>query len=366
MASSRREKVTLQKFDAKMRANAATTELSWHVPTRAPFQLVGFAWYNKDRVYRRMPVKPRETLPEAVDWLANHTAGGQIRFRSNSRKLSVRAKLAAPADMVHMPATGQCGFDCYVGEPRQQAYVSTTKYDIKLAEYECSLFDFPDTVERQITLNFPLYQGVKSVEIGLDDGASLCAPLPFALEKPVVIYGTSITQGGCATRPGMAYTNILSRILNVPIVNLGFSGSGRGEPEVARTIATIESPACLVLDYEANTGSLENLKSTLPDFIRILRDAHPRTPILVVSRIAFAPERTQAEALKRRLANRDYQRDTVAGFRKRDPLIFFKDGGDLLGSDFDECTVDGVHPTDLGFLRMAQGLAPVLKVVLGL
>ena len=366
MASSRREKVNLQKFDAKMRDSTAVSELAWHSPMRAPFQLAGFAWFSKDRIYRRMPLKPAEALPEAVDWLANHTAGGQIRFRSNSRKLSVRVKLTGPADMVHMPATGQCGFDCYIGEPGKQAFVSTTKYDVKLSEYHCQLFDLPDSAERHVTLNLPLYQGVKAVEVGLDAGASIGSPAPYALARPVVIYGTSITQGGCANRPGMAYTNILSRMLNVQIVNLGFSGSGRGEPEVARTIATIESPACLVLDYEANTGTLENLKATLPEFIRILRAAHAKAPILVVSRIAFAAERTLPEALTKRLANRDYQRDTVAGFRKRDPLVFFKDGGDLLGSGFDECTVDGTHPTDLGFQRMAEGLAPVLKVILGL
>ena len=356
----------LQKFDAKMRADETVSDFVWYSPAQAPLHLAGFAWYAKDRVYRRMPLKPKDKLPEAVEWLANHTAGGQIRFQSNSRKLSVRVKLTRPADMVHMPATGQCGFDCYAGPPTQQVFAGATRYDVKASEYQIAVFDLPTAEERNITLNFPLYQGVERVDVGLQPGATVKAPPPYARKRPIVIYGTSITQGGCASRPGMAYTNILSRRLNVEIVNLGFSGSGKGEPEVARTIATIPDPEMLVLDYESNTGSLEALSATLPGFIQILRKAHRNVPILVISKINYAIENFNPEARAKRNSTRNYQRDTVAKFAKTDPKIFFTDGGTLLGADFDECAVDGVHPTDLGFLRMANGLEPVFRTILGL
>ncbi len=368
MPSSRRQKADVQKFDRAMRPNApAGGDLQWFSPREAPFELVGFAWYKKDRVFRRMPLKPKHRLPEAVDHLANNTAGGQIRIATDSSKLSIRVKLAAPAGMVHMPATGQCGFDCYLGSGTsgKLLYLSTTKYDVKLQSYDCVLFDLPGKEMRQVTMNFPLYQGVLDVELGLDTGAAIAPPAPFTLDRPVVFYGTSITQGGCATRPGMAYTNILSRRLNIEAINLGFSGSGKGEPEVAHTIATIPDPACLVLDYEANAGVV-GIKETLKEFIRILRAAHPEVPILVVSRVKFAGENFRPSARDDRLNTRDFQRDTVAALRKKDPRLFFHDGGNLLGDDFDETTVDGVHPTDLGFIRIAEGLEPVLRTILGL
>lgn len=355
------EKVSVEKFDKAMRANTGgAADLVWHCPKSAPFQLAGFAWFQNDGVFRRMPLNPADKLPAAVDSLANCTAGGQVRFQTDSRRLSVRVKLRGLADMRHMPATGQCGFDCYIG-PR---YCNTTKYDHKQISYDCPLFELPESELRDITLYFPLYQGVEEVSVGLDAGAKIAPPPPFRLKQPVVIYGTSITQGGCAARPGMAFTNILSRRLNVEVVNLGFSGSGRGEPEVARTIATIPAPACLVLDYDANSG-LEGLRKTFVEFIRILRAAHPRTPLLVIPRPSFAIELFKPAERQDRLARRDFQKQTVAELRKTgDALIWFEDYVGSLPPAYQEATVDGVHPTDLGFQLITDALEPILKRLL--
>jgi len=344
---------------------SATTAWRWHSPAEPPFRIAGFAWFQQDRVYRRLPIRPHPPVPDAVDALADCTAGGQAQFRTDSPRLALRVRLAAPADMVHMPATGQCGFDCYVGSPGSQRYCATTKYDLRLREYECELFEFPSAEERSITLNFPLYQGVEQVLIGLSPTARVQAPLAYEDERPVVSYGSSITQGGCASRPGMAYTNILSRRLNRPFINLGFSGNGRGEPEVAENIARLPRAAGFVLDYEANAGVADQLERTLPRFIGILRRAHPAVPILVVSKIRYAREHFLPQDLEGRVRRRDFQRDTVDGLRAAgDENVHFLDGGDLLGEHFDECAVDGVHPTDLGFWQMACGLEPVLRQLL--
>jgi len=357
----------VEEYDRNMRSNeGAGGGMRWLLPTEAPFRLSGFAWFREDRVYRRLPVTPRWPLPEAVDALANCTAGGQIQFRTDSPKLAVRVRLSGPANMNHMPATGQCGFDCYLGSPKQQRYCSTTKYDHRKTEYECVMFDFPEPEMRNVTLNFPLYQGVREVLVGLGSGAQVEEPVAYDDDRPVVVYGTSITQGGCAARPGLAYTNILSRRLNREFINLGFSGSGRGEPEVARTMAEIPDPGCLVLDYEANASADGLLEKTLAPFIGILREAHPETPMLVVSRPRFASENFNEDAVAARLRRRDFQQRTVEERRADgDDRIFFFDGGGLLGEDFDECTVDGAHPTGLGFWRMARALEPVLAEILG-
>ncbi len=358
--------IDIQKFDENMRIGGPSqADLEWHSPKKSPFRLEGFAWFQRDGLYRRMPRKPKHRLSEAVEALANCTAGGQIRFQTDSRKLVLRVQLIARANMDHMAPTGQCGFDCYLGPQGHQRYLSTTRLPADKSFYEFTLFDFPKKSLRNITLNFPLYQGVQEVRIGLEPEARVKPPLPFVNDRPIVIYGTSITQGGCASRPGMAYTNILSRRLNRPVVNLGFSGSGRGEPEVARIISEIKNPACLVLDYEANCNGLEKLRETFPEFIRILRAAHPRTPILALTRYRYASECVNAAEFKARLARRDFQAGVVRTLRKKgDRWIFFRDASNLLGKDFDECTVDGVHATDLGFMRMADALTPVLRALL--
>ena len=358
--------VEASKYDEKMKPETEMFEsVVWHDPREAPFQLAGFGWWSVDRAYRRMPVNPSEPVPEAVNGLANHTAGGQIRFRTDSQRMAVKVTLAGLAGMPHMPATGQCGFDVYLGEPGQQVYYRTTKYDHTQIDYAFLMFELPSSEMRTVTLNFPLYQGVVSVSVGLEQGVTVTSPPAYDDPRSIVCYGTSITQGGCAARPGMAYSNILSRRINREFINLGFSGSGKGEPEVARTIATLSNPGCFVLDYEANAGGLDGVKATLEQFVGILREAHPTVPILVVSKIRYAAEATNPAVTAARVASRDWQRQTVDRLRAAgDALIFFHDGGTLLGDDFDECTVDGVHPTDLGFLRMADGLEPVIREVL--
>jgi len=340
-------------------------DTKWFCPCKPPFHLAGFKWFEHDRIYRRLPEHPDDKVPEAVDNLANSTAGGQIRFQSDTTQVVVRVKLAGPANMNHMPATGQCGFDIYVGPTGDQTFYNVAKYDRTRKSYEVRLFEHPVAEMRNFTLNFPLYQGVDEILVGLDPHSTVAPPPAYAWDKCIVIYGTSITQGGCASRPGMAYTNILSRALNVEVVNLGFSGNGRGEPELARTIAGIHDPGLFVLDYEANCCGLDRLRRTLPEFISILRKAHSDVPILVVSRIRGGRENHNKRLREEREERLSYQRRTVNDMRELgDSRLHFFDATDLLGDDFDECTVDGSHPTDLGFLRMARGLEPVIRSII--
>lgn len=344
-----------------------SADVIWHSPKEQPFHVAGFAWFEQERSYRRLPRFPKHTLPAAVDYLANCTAGGQIRFHTNSSRLSVKVRLSGAADMNHMPATGQCGFDCYIGAIGEQMYCNTTKYDHSQKSYEFVMFENMKRGLQPVTLYFPLYMGVEEVLIGLDPGAELAPPPPYASDKRVVIYGTSITQGGCASRPGMAYTNILSRKLPVEFINLGFSGSGKGEAEVAHTIAEIPNPSLFVFDYEANCVSPELFQSTLPEFIRIVRNNHPEVPIVVLSQIRFGGEAFDSGLRELRLKRKEIQSETVKAFRQQgDTNIFFHDGEPMLGDSYNECTVDGVHPTDLGFYRMAEHLEPVLRSYLHL
>lgn len=196
----------------------------------------------------------------------------------------------------------------------------------------------------------------------MEKNASLATPTPFVDDRPIIVYGTSIAHGGCASRPGMCYTNILSRKLNRPFINLAFSGSGRGEPEVAEHIARIKNPAMLILDYEANCTGPEHLAETLPGFIRILRAKHPVTPMLLVSKVAYAREVFDKELKNAREMCKKIERENVERCQAAgDKNIYFIDAEFFQGEDFWECTVDGVHPTDMGFYRMAENLLPEIE-----
>src|SRR5690606_310097 len=149
----------------------------------------------------------------------------------------------------------------------------------------------------------------------------------YVSDKKVIVYGTSITQGGCASRPGMMYTNILSRRIPLEFLNLGFSGNGKGEPEVAEIIAQIDNPACLVVDYEGNCVSTELFRQTLPEFIKIYREAHPLTPILIVSRIPYAREQLTPHLNEMRMERMQFEKELVKERREQGDLnIYFFEG----------------------------------------
>ncbi len=357
--------------DKNMRQAAGDIEtLTWRSPTQPPFRLQGFPWFAADRVFRRLPIEPPSPLRDALDRLANCTAGGQIHFQTDSRLVGVRARLSAPASMDHMTTVAECGFDAYFARPdapEQLRFLGVTRMPRDTAAYEKAFLKFDSHEMRRVALNFPLYQGVEEVHVGVEPDAEIQPPPPLAREGRVICYGTSIVQGGCACRPGMNYPNILSRRFNMEFINMGFSGNARGDASIAEAIAAIPNPACVLLDYEANCRERAWLTDTLRPFIGTLRQAHPVVPILVLSRIPFPrilfreSDRTEMDV------RREFIAGTVSDLRKTgDSNLHFLDGGVLLGeSGWDECTVDGLHPTDLGFMRMAGRIEPVLRELLG-
>ncbi len=365
-----KSKKTMDKLDPHMRPlDKPDKELKWLSPFDEPFRISGFAWFDMERKFRRLPVLPEGAIPHAVDHMANHTTGGQIRFQTDSTSITVRVKLRGPADMDHMPATGQCGFDCYVDERdtiNPKKYVSTTRFNHFHTEYEASFFKNWQKEMSSYCLNMPLYQGVDELWIGLDADAEVIAAPDYISDKKIVIYGTSITQGGCASRPGMLYSNILSRRIPMEFINLGISGNGKGEPEVAEIIAQIENPGLLVLDYEGNCVDTPTFRKTLPEFIRILREAHPEVPLLIPSRIRYGREDITPHLRVMREERKQFEIEVVEQLRAQgDQNIFFFDGSNAIGDDKDyfECMVDGSHPTDLGFIRMADAMENVYKAL---
>lgn len=355
---------TAQKLDKSMAIKKSNTDnIVWFDVKEERLNLVGFEWFKQDGVFRRLPLESKWKVSEAVDQLSDQTAGGQLRFQTNSNKIVIKVELLERSGMYHMPATGQSGFDLYINENGKQRYLKTTRFPHDTIQYQQEFKVGNADKMQSFTLNFPLYNGVKSLFIGIEKNTKFKDGKPFKQKGKIVIYGTSITQGGCVSRPGMAYSNILSRKLDTEFVNLGFSGSGKGEPELAHLINQIDKVKLIILDYEANAN--ETIQGNINPFIDILRKEHPKTPILIMSKTRYATAIAGSEAYKLLMSNRDFQKDLVDMRRKNgDKNIYFLDGSIVLGDDYSECTVDGVHPSDLGSYRIAEGLLKKIKGIL--
>jgi hypothetical protein len=335
---------------------------SQHVAFPDPRLVVnGLAWFGEDKpVLRRLPARLKDTFRPAVWNLAQQPSGGRIRFKTDSARVGILASNPNAGTMHHMTTIGQSGFDLYVnGEYINSAWPDK---DGRIAR-EWNVGTAGEA--REVTLYLPLYKGVAVKEIVLDKDAKVEAPKPFALAKPVVHYGSSITQGGCAENPGLSCQAIVSRWLNVDFVNLGFSGNGLGEPAVAQAVAEIDASA-FVLDYWGNP-SPQVYRDTLPGFVDTLRAKHPKTPILVISPYWFPAEATSPSTRAVQDEKRAIAREFVEARAKGgDGNISFVDGLEMLSREHADGLVDGVHANSLGFYFCAKGLEPHLRKVLGL
>ncbi len=338
--------------------------LQWVQPSSSPLEVNGLPWYgeNGGELFR-LPVRLKDSYRKPVWELAQSPSGGRIRFRTNSTSLAIRLEYPKPPEMSNMHAFGQTGVDLYVDGVYRNTAIAGRDSKPGLSQ-EHSFYKDQPRVDREITLYLPLYSPVKVLGIGFDAEARVQAPKPFALAKPIVFYGTSITQGGCASRPGMSYQAILGRMLNADFVNLGFSGNGKGEPELAHTVADIDA-SYYVLDFAQNNPTVESLKEVYAPFVETIRSKHQDTPILVITPIYSAREAWSPDARldgMRELIRQVAARRIAGGDRN----LQIVEGTDLIGPSQGGGLVDGTHPNDLGFEWMAEGLAVRISKVLGL
>lgn len=336
----------------------------------APFSVEGFPWRNEgDLTFYRLPRNlTADDVNEGALYLSHNTAGGVIRFRTNSKYIAIRAKLVYSGDMNHMPRAGSAGFDLYIGSGVNAFHVGGVRPNRDQPTAEQLLFAHPDPKGKMIDyiLNLPLYGGCEAIEIGLAPEARLRPPSKHKYDLPVLFYGSSITQGGCASRPGNAYPSRLCRTLRAPQVNLGFSGSGRGEIAVANAIASIPL-AAFVFDYDHNAPTAEHLEATHEAFFKAIRAAQPELPVIIMNKcnIWFEYGEDCPDVIENRrrrdIIKRTYENALKAG----DKNVYFVDGETLFGkSERSACTVDGCHPNDLGFDRMYRAVLPILKKAL--
>lgn len=346
---------------------AAPPDTNWIPAQDARFEVDGLPWFKENAgAWIRLPLRMKDQVRPPVWNLAQSPSGGRIRFHTNSTIFAIRLEYPSPPEMSNMHAFGQTGVDLYLdGFYRGSAIAQKDSGPGKVVEHLYVDLTSQPRKDREVVLYLPLYKAVKVLAIGLDKEARIEKPTPFAVAKPVVYYGTSITQGGCASRPGMDYQAILARWLNLDYVNLGFSGNGLGEPELARATAEIDA-SMFVFDFAQNNRTVESLRQNYEPFLNTVREKHPDTPILVITPIGNAREtlsatKTELEGM-RELIRGIASKHIAAGDRHLQVV----EGTDLLGFDRMDGVVDGTHPNDLGFWWMAEGLAPRVKKIFGL
>ena len=311
--------------------------------------------FYENGCYRRLTEKVAAQVNEGVYNLHIHTAGGRIKFITDSDFVAIKAVMPDIGKMPHFAMTGSAGFDLYVGKKEEYNNSFVPPFDIIDGYEEVIYFDCRK--QREITINFPLYSAVSELYIGINDKATLKKSSGYKHEKPIVFYGSSITQGGCASRPGNSYESIVSRALQSDYINLGFSGSAKAEDVIAQYISNLDA-SVFVYDYDHNAPTLEHLEKTHRKMFLTIRRKNPDLPILILSRPKYKLTRDEDERLS--VIRKTYTDAVESG----DKNVHFIDGPTLMKYAKNDGTVDGCHPNDLGFHSMAKAIIPKLKQII--
>lgn len=317
-----------------------------------PFSVHGVRMENGK--FRRLPEKVAEAVSPGVLSLHTHTAGGRVRFRTDSRYIAIAAKMAEIGKMPHFALTGSAGFDMYVKSGSAETYGGSFVPPFDITDGYESVIDFGEEELRGITIDFPLYSGVNELYIGFDEKARLLEAEPYRISSPVVYYGSSITQGGCASRPGNSYQAILSRRFDCDYINLGFSGSAMAEDRMADYIAQLDM-SMFVYDYDHNAPTPQHLLNTHKKLFRAVRKAKPDLPVVILSR----PKHFLLDEEKQRLEiiRATFQEAVAAG----DKNVCLLDGEMLTALCGNDGTVDNCHPNDYGFAAMAKAIGDTVE-----
>ena len=351
------------KLDPALAAAKATAAIAtWH--NVEDFGVEGREWVDMPRLryYDRFPSDAEHKVPPNVWSLSRDSAGMMGRFKSNASAVHVRYTLVkSNTAMPHMPATGVSGVDLYARDEKGKwRWVNVIKPVDKQVNQAGPLSEKMPVEEREYAFYLPLYNGVEKVEFGFNEGASFEGLAPR--KKPIIFYGTSITHGACASRPGMCHPAILGRRLDLPTTNLGFSGNGKMDASVGEFLCKVDA-AVFVIDCLPNMDAKLVRERCVP-LVNQLRAAKPETPIVLVedrrnTNSWIHPDKVKYHSDNHAALKESYDKLIAAGVKK----LFYIPGDALLGDDGDGAT-DGSHPSDLGFYRQADVMEPVLREAL--
>lgn len=339
--------------------------VSYDMYTPQQLGLEGFPWDEENETFLyRLPDRMQEEVTKAVRELAFNTAGGVVHFCTDSKAVLVKGTYRPTSVMPHMPFTGQGGFDVMLCAEDGEHLVTNLYGEVsdiinKKFDFELSCRLRSGMHEYKIYL--PLYAGLESLEIGLSEGAKVEKAPDYKL-KPILFYGSSITQGGCASRPSNCHAAQLAARVGAEQINLGFSGNARGEANIAELIASLDL-SCFVMDYDHNAPTLEHLINTHEPFFKIIREKRPELPVVMISRPSSGWLSVEVDERRRDVVMQTYLNARNNG----DKNVYFVDGTHFYNRDAREMpSVDKSHPTDLGFYLMTKEILPILRRALGL
>lgn len=336
-------------------------DLKEYVVPNDKMDLYGVEYKKREKAFMRLPLSVAKKVSPGVSSLCYHTSGGRLRFRSNAKVMRIEAKSKGFPLMPHMALSGNAGFtlmqELENGKERH-LYTFQRSY-LKRKEKEFS-FDFTLSGEMaEYTLYFPLYNDVRELRIYANKDAVVENGKKYEDVLPILYYGSSITQGGCASRSDTSYQAIISKWTNVDYINLGFSGCAKGEDAMIEHLASIPC-SIFICDYDHNAPTVEHLKNTHYKLYSTFRKAHPLTPVIFASRPSYS--KCVPDALERKKVILSTVRKAK---RAGDKNVYFVDGFKMYPSEVHEaCAVDGTHPTDLGFYFMAKAFyKPISKLL---
>lgn len=357
MADTNRQPLRIDEIDKNLAVDKEIDKsgLNFFNMDDEPFVIYGGIKRGEDGRLYRLPRDVAKRTSPGVLGLCTNTAGGRVRFRTDSQRIAVIVKYFDINVMPHFAMTGSVGLDLYADNVFIGAFIPPIPMPSNA--YESVVTISGERCERDITINLPLYSNLGELYIGIDDGASLLPPTPYKYEQPIVYYGSSVTQGGCASRPGTTYQACLTRWLNWDHINLGFSGSAKAEDEIVDYMASIENMGVFVCDYDHNSPTAAYLDATHLPLYRKIREKNPDLPIVIVERTTR--DYDHEDELRREVTKRTYDIAASEG----DENVYYVKPLDFIPFMAEEGTVDRVHPTDLGFYYMAEALLPTLKEI---
>lgn len=348
---------TQPKAPEKPKGPTIPADAQWHDVTKWGVEGRGWGDQERKRWFDRLPAKAEGKVTDAVWGLSRDSAGMMVRFKTDAKAIYTRYELMkATLGMPAMPATGVSGLDLYARDangrwrwvacpkPTQQKVEAVLITDLAPGEHEFAAY-------------LPLYNGIEKLEIGVPKDAKFEGLAPR--EKPIVFYGTSITHGANASRPGMVHTGILGRRLDRPVMNLGFSGNGRMDAAVGDLLNELD-PAAIVIDCLPNMGPADVTAKCEP-LVKQLRAKHADIPIILVEDRRYTNSWITPGKAK---FHDDNHAALKAAFEKLHAAkvknLFYIGGDELYGTDAEGAN-DASHATDLGFMRQADVFEPVLR-----
>ena len=341
---------------------AAEDSADWYEIPCSDFDVYGFVTENDGYLTRRMPLEEAKKVSDGVAYLSRYGAGGRILFSTDSSFVALKVEYGVGEVPTVCNYCFSYGFDLYKFNDNDQYEYVTTFRPVK--DFDYHVLDIKSGTGNNgrmnsFALNLPHFSEIKKLYIGLEKGSKKAKGKKYRNEKPVVFYGSSITHGAAAGRPGNTYENFISQMYNLDYINLGFAGNAKGEESMAEYISKLEMCA-FVCDYDYNAPNSEHLKATHYPFYETIRKKHKDIPYIMIS----------APTCFKKSAEREARRDIILDSYKKavdsgDKNVYFIDGTTLFEGDFFEsCTSDGVHPNDLGFYRMANKIGSVIAKVL--